>query len=152
MTEAGANGGGETWEYRFPPEAEQLRAVRRGIGERLENRGCDEDLAGNVALVVDEIVNNAIEHSDEYRAAGAELVLRVTPSGSDVSLEFEDPDVPPDVVEELSQRLQDSLSGGPPPIDNERGRGLFLIAGFVEDLAVGTLGPGGGLQLRGRVE
>jgi len=114
----------------------------------LEAAGIREDVVDNVLLVADEIVSNAIEHSDGYRAEQGNLVVRLSTADDDVLLEFEDPDVPGDMVDQLSEALAAGTENRP-PLDSERGRGLFLIALNVDVLTVRER-PGGGLLLLGR--
>ena len=135
-------------EFRFPPEPEHLRALRSQLRDKLAEFGVPEDLADNVLLVTDEIVSNAIEHAEDYRGHSGRLLVRVEPQDGDVLLEFEDPDVPPEVIAELAEALAAKRDNRPPP-DSERGRGLFLIAHNVKDLEVKQRDDGG-LHLHGR--
>ena len=83
---------------RFPPDPRQVRVVRQQVRERAGRMGAGETLCDAAALVVDELVNNAIEHGASYR----------TP----------------------------------------KGRGLFLISIYMEELRV-DVAPGGGMRLLG---
>ena len=137
----------EPLEIEFPPDPGFARTLRGSLRASLSGMGVSEDRLDFVLLVVDEIVNNAIEHSAAYRADG-KLLLRMTAKGRDVWLNFEDPDVPGEVITELSQVLS-GPADDVPPLDSERGRGLFLIAMNVEELEVDQR-PQGGMVLRGR--
>ena len=138
----------EPMEFRFPPEPEHLRSLRRHLRTKLDELGVHGDMADSVLLVLDEIVTNAIEHSDPYRDADGHLTVRLCTRDAAVVFDFEDPDVPEPVVRELAAALSAGPGNRPPP-DSERGRGLFLIAHHVDGLEI-TLRDGGGMRLHGR--
>jgi anti-sigma regulatory factor (Ser/Thr protein kinase) len=138
----------EPLEFRFPPELEHLRCLRRHLRTKLDELGVSADAADNVLLVVDEVVTNAIEHSDPYRVANGHLTVKLSTSGNDILLDFEDPDVPETVVRQLAAMLSNGPGNRPPP-EFERGRGLFLIAHHVDRLEI-SLRPKGGMHLHGR--
>lgn len=134
-------------EFSFAPQPEAVRRVRteaRQVAQRLgaSARGCD-----TVALVIDELVNNAIEHGTEYRVRGLALSVRLSVEGPGLAVEFVDPEMPPSAVEDLGEAL-DQASQGAPSLENERGRGLFLLSIYLEALRVDAA-DGGGLRLRG---
>jgi len=135
-------------EFRFPPALEHLRSLRRHLRQKLQESHVSVETADSVILVLDEIVTNAIEHADSYRNESGWLLVRLDASGTDVLFEFEDPDVPTDVVDALAATLANSNEDHP-PIDNERGRGLFLVALNIDDLKISHR-PDGGLHLHGR--
>jgi len=133
-------------EVRFPPEPDQLRSLRERVRGVLEELAADEQSVNKVVLVIDEMVANAIEHADPYRGS-SELLLRLTQRGQDVALDFEDPDVPADVIAELGAMLATG-SERRPPVESERGRGLFLMATGIDQLEVSGR-TGGGMRLTG---
>lgn len=137
----------EPLEFRFPPDPEHLRILRQHVRSKLEGLAIEEDTVNNVVLVVDEMVANAIEHADPYRGSG-HLLVRLRASGSDVLLDFEDPDVPADVIEELNTLLAAGAEKRPSP-ESERGRGLFLMATNIDRLEIVSR-PDGGMLLKGR--
>lgn len=134
-------------EFQFPPDPEHLRSLRQHLRSKLNDLGVIGEVADNVVLIIDEIVTNSIEHSDPYRNDG-QLVVRLGTDEKDVTLEFEDPDVPGSVVEELARAIESKIEKQPPP-DSERGRGLFLIASHIDSLEISQRARGG-LLLRGR--
>jgi len=135
-------------EFQFPPDLGYLRTLRRHLRGELASNGVSEDLRNKVLLVLDEIVTNAIDHGAEYRVGDGHLTLRLAVERTEVSLEFEDPDVPLVIVQRLAAML---ASGGElPPIEAERGRGLILLAASVDSLVV-TPRAAGGLHLAGRI-
>lgn len=138
----------ERLEIEFPADPNVTRTLRQDLRTKLEAMQVAPESLDFVLLVVDEIVNNAIEHSADYRAAKGQLRIRIEPQGQDVMLGFEDPDVPGDVVDELATVLGGGFDDTP-PLESERGRGLFLIAFNVQDLRVSRR-PDGGMLLQGR--
>jgi len=132
--------------YRFPPDVEHLRTLRSHLRHKLRLLGVPKDRAETVILVLDEIVTNSIEHAHGYRNSSSCLTLQMRTTGHDLQLDFEDPDVPATVVQKLASALA-SWGGSRPPLDSERGRGLYLIARNVDRLEIDER-PGGGLCLR----
>lgn len=135
-------------EFRFPPDPAHVRLLRQVAREAVVDMGMS-GFADDVALVLDELANNAIEHGASYRTEQSDLWVRLRPDGGNLSVEFEDREMPPDVVRELEDAL--SQASGIPPLDSERGRGLFLIAIHFSRLDVGA-GPNGGFLLQGVLE
>jgi anti-sigma regulatory factor (Ser/Thr protein kinase) len=134
---------------RFKPDAGALRSIRRGSREMAERLGAPEAMCDIVALVVDELVNNAIEHGASYRRLGADLSVGVAMDRGRVCVEFIDPEMPDQHVQGLAAALA-AAGNGMPSLESERGRGLFLIAIYMEEVRV-AIAPGGGLQLIGRL-
>ena len=133
-------------EYPFPPDVEHLRTLRSHLRHKLRLLGVSKERAEVVILVLDEIVMNSIEHAHGYRNPGSCLTLRMRTNGRDLQMDFEDPDVPGNIVRQLESALA-SWGGSRPPVDSERGRGLYLIARNVDRLEIDER-PGGGLSLR----
>lgn len=139
----------EPFEFCFPPEPEHLRAMRRLVRQRLGKDGVGDHAIEMLLLVLDEIVSNAIEHGLTYRKLHDPLLVRVHRNGDAVELEFEDPETPVELVQKLKAVL--GTSGiDLPPIANERGRGLFLVAALLQDIRI-TIRTHGGLRLTGRL-
>jgi anti-sigma regulatory factor (Ser/Thr protein kinase) len=134
---------------RFPPDPARLREVRRGARARAMRLGATPAVCDAVSLVIDELVNNAIEHGAAYRRRGVELSVQVGAVQGRLTVDFVDPEMPEDQVRDLARALHDAARGMP-TLDSERGRGLFLIAIYMEELRV-DVAPGGGLHLHGRL-
>ena len=66
-----------------------------------------------------------------------------------IVLEFIDPEMPDNQVLDLAHALRD-VADGMPALDSERGRGLFLISIYMDELRV-AIAQGGGLHLKGRM-
>ncbi len=135
--------------HRFPPEARHVRLARQHVRQQAGLLGAAESLCDAAALVIDELANNAVEHGAGYRQAGAMLSVDVAWSAGRLSVEFIDPEMPEQAVRELAAALQ-AAADGMPSLENERGRGLFLISIYMEEVRV-EVAPGGGLRLLGKL-
>jgi anti-sigma regulatory factor (Ser/Thr protein kinase) len=131
------------------PHVGQVRFLRADLREHLEARGVAEADVDRLVLVVDEMVNNAIEHGASHRRMSDVLRLRVDVEVAELRLEFVDPSAPGDLVAQLEEMLA-ACSSGRPPLFSERGRGLFLIADGLDELRVAVGDAGVGLRLLGR--
>jgi len=133
----------------FPPDARFLRLVRTEARASAEGLGAAPEQCDAVALVVDELVNNAIEHGAVYRRANRDLAVQVGAVDGRLTVDFFDPEMPVEMVRDLARALREAANGLP-ALDSERGRGLFLISIYLEELRV-DVGPVGGLHLHGRL-
>lgn len=133
--------------FSFPPDQRHLRVLRKEVRARLVALQITEERIDTVLLVLDEIVTNSIDHADDYRRS-SHLRIELRQDGDAIVFDFDDPDVPHETVERLA-RAFDAQQTRPEP-HFERGRGLFLLAGSVDDLSIAA-GPHGGLHLSGRV-
>ena len=134
----------------FPPEGAALREVRAKVREMAAALGAAPEIQDRVALVVDELVNNAIEHGASYREAGTDLSVSIRVEGEHLAIDFFDLEMPTAEVAELAEGLRASAAGMP-ALESERGRGLFLLSVYLEDLAAGPAEQGG-LRLSGRLQ
>ena len=134
----------------FPPEGAALREVRAKVREMTAALGAAPEIQDRVALVVDELVNNAIEHGASYREAGTDLSVSIRVEGDHLAIDFFDLEMPTAEVAELAEGLRASAAGMP-ALESERGRGLFLLSVYLEDLAAGPAEQGG-LRLSGRLQ
>ena len=137
-----------THELLFQPDPGELRRIRGEVREFAARLGATERVCDTAALVVDELVNNAIEHGVAYRQHGHELAVRITTAKKGVEVEFLDPEMPDDEVTDLGKALANATDT--PSLENERGRGLFLLSIYLDDLRV-ELASKGGLSLRGTI-
>ena len=133
----------------FPPDGSVLHEVRAKVRSLAANLGAEPRICDNLALVVDELVNNAIEHGVAYRQSRTDLAVRLLAEGERLALEFFDPEMPVDAVDELAQALV-ATANGMPSLESERGRGLFLLTVYLEELRA-EAAPQGGLRLVGFV-
>lgn len=130
------------------PHVGQVRFLRADLRAGLEDCGVAEDAVDQLVLVADEIVNNAIEHGAFHREAADVLRLHVEVDADEVRFEFVDPSAPADLVSQVDAMLR-ACAEGRPPLDSERGRGLFLIADGLDGVRVDAVGDRG-LRLSGR--
>jgi anti-sigma regulatory factor (Ser/Thr protein kinase) len=133
----------------FPPKSTVLRQLRAEVRKLAVHFGAEERIGDNLALVVDELVNNAIEHGAEYRSAGIDLAIQIDRDGERLRIEFFDPEMPGPTVDELAELLTQSANGMP-SLESERGRGLFLLSVYLQDLAADRA-LHGGLRLVGHI-
>ncbi|MGC6487067.1 MAG: ATP-binding protein [Planctomycetota bacterium] len=137
-------------ELSFPADGAVLRQVRAEVRAAAAALGAQPAVCDNLALVVDELVNNAIEHGASYRQGTAELRVAILGQGDALTIDFFDPEMPPEQVVELAAVLAETANGMP-SLDSERGRGLFLLSVYLEELRAGHA-PDGGLCLSGRIQ
>jgi anti-sigma regulatory factor (Ser/Thr protein kinase) len=134
---------------RFPPDPQLLRRIRSDVRARAAGLGATPASCDALSLVVDELVNNAIEHGAAYRHKGVELSVAIAKDQDRITIDFVDPEMPDELVRDLARALRDA-AGGMPTLDSERGRGLFLVAIYMEEVRV-DVAAGGGLHLHGRL-
>ena len=134
---------------KIPADGSVLRKVRAKVRDLAGRLGAEPIVCDNLALVVDELVNNAVEHGAVYRKTDQDLAVRITLDSGDFQIEFFDPEMPLEQVEDLSQVLTASANGMP-ALESERGRGLFLLTVYLEELRAEAASQGG-LRLVGKI-
>jgi anti-sigma regulatory factor (Ser/Thr protein kinase) len=135
--------------FRFLPDPAELGRVRDNVRRIAADLGAAAASCDTAALVIDELVNNAIEHGVDYRTGDQELQVSLSMEAGRLVVEFLDPDMPESEVVALGRSLKDAADGLP-PLDRERGRGLFLLAIYMEELRI-DVATDGGLLLQGRL-
>ncbi len=135
--------------FRFLPDPAELGRVRDNVRRIAADLGAAAASCDTAALVIDELVNNAIEHGVDYRTGDQELQVSLSMEAGRLVVEFLDPDMPESEVVALGRSLKDAADGLP-PLDSERGRGLFLLAIYMEELRI-DVATDGGLLLQGRL-
>lgn len=140
----------ELFDQRFPADLSRLADLRRVLREHLEGAGVDESQVERMVLVVDEVVSNAIEHGSAYRRSADPIRVCVERVEAVLLLKVDDADVPSDLVSSLARVFDDRLESAPSAVV-ERGRGMFLITMFLEDLEI-VSAEGGGMRLQGRLD
>ena len=136
-------------ELSFPPEGSVLRDLRAKVRRLAGSLGAIASVCDNLALIVDELVNNAIEHGAAYRRKHLDLGLRISPDGDRIAIEFLDPEMPPEAIADLARGLEATTSGMP-SLESERGRGLFLLSIYLDRLRAEPHAAGG-LRLTGSI-
>ncbi len=110
--------------WTFRPE--DLGTLRRELAAVVGSSGLDEDGGEDLVYSCSEVATNAVEHGDGTGTAWAwvdddEVVCQVADGG----------------------RITDPFPGVvPPPVDQDRGRGLWLARALCDDVDVAS-GPGG---------
>lgn len=129
----------------IPSDLAFVRPVRKMLEGLLYAQGWEEDDVDDASLIVTEIVQNAVEHGS--RGDGSERIfVTVYPHEAAVDLEVRDPGTGKDPALAVTRDVTE-----PVPMDEPRGRGLFLI----HRLSVGferTIDETGGLCIRARKE
>lgn len=129
----------------IPSDLAYVRPVRKMIEGLLYAQGWEEDDVDDASLILTEIVQNAVEHGS--RGDGSERIhVSVHALDKAVEVEVRDPGTGKDPALAIERDVT-----APVPMDEPRGRGLFLIhrlsAGFEREIA-----DGGGLCIRARKE
>ncbi len=126
---------------RIPNRLEMVRALRALLAGTLEGRGVDEEDAQEIQLVVSEIVNNSIEHVRGRGPGGYhEVEILFGVDGDRVVGRVRDEG-------EGGIQQKDFDRAAPPDVGTDRGRGLFLIQAYVDELSVTPL-RGVGTEIR----
>lgn len=132
-------------QLQIPSHLAFVRPVRKMLEGLLQAQGWDEDDVDDAALIITEIVQNAVEHGS--RGDGKESIRIVLDARADaVEMEVEDPGSGEDPQAALDRDVET-----PVPLEESRGRGLFLIYRLAGDMQR-TLGSSGGLCIRARKE
>ena len=134
----------------FAPRAGVLKQLRVEVRRLAVSFGAEDRVGDNLALVVDELVNNAIEHGAEYRRQGTDLAVQIESSGEQLRIEFFDPEMPAATISELAEMIT-AVANGMPSLESERGRGLFLLSVYLQDLRAEAAATGG-LRLVGHID
>ena len=134
----------------FPPRSSVLSKLRPRVRDLACQMGAPTEVGERLALVVDELVNNAVEHGAAYRRRGLDLAIELHVVAEGTQISFFDQEMPVDSVRELARALAASAAGIP-TLSNERGRGLFLMSIYLGGLRV-EVASNGGLRLVGTVQ
>ncbi len=134
----------------LPAAHSASRMARQVVGKFAAERGLGEDEVSTLELVASELLSNAVDHggggsameeSDIEGDVRMLLHLSVAPGGWALSVSDQgggDPD-------EMAPFLDDT---GIPDLEDERGRGFFLLVQMVDELTVARSADGKGLTFR----
>ena len=129
----------------IPSDLAFVRPVRKMLEGLLYAQGWEEDDVDDASLIVTEIVQNAVEHGS--RNDGSEQIeIAIHVRRTAVDLEVRDPGTGKDPTVAVERDVT-----APVPMDEPRGRGLFLI----NRLSIGferSVEDEGGLLIRARKE
>lgn len=129
----------------IPSDLAFVRPVRKMLEGLLYGQGWEEDDVDDASLIVTEIVQNAVEHGS--RNDGSE---RITITISAQAMAVELVVVDPGTGKEPNLAVQRDVTTAV-PMDQPRGRGLFLIHRLSADFER-TVDGQGGLRIRARKE
>jgi serine/threonine-protein kinase RsbW len=124
----------------FSADLRYVRAVRHFISALCALAEYDEDETESIALVITEILNNSIEHGARGPADEIGVVVRVTEGRFD--FECNDPGAGGDAFAKQALTIAREM----PDLEQPRGRGLFLIRNYMDDLQV-TYDPVSGTRV-----
>ncbi len=126
---------GPGFELRIRAQAEQLRHVRHELGSWLVGQGTAPEVSAEIALAAHEAAANVVEHA--YPRDAGDLVVRADAVDGQVVVVVED---------EGDWRA--------PSRTNQRGRGLALMHGLMDDVEITTAEDGSGtrVKLRRRID
>lgn len=111
---------------------EAVVAARRAIHEWMKRAAATDQALNEMALVITEICNNAVEHG----SATPDEPMKLTAEITDGILKMEIIEKSGEAVDPIGQALLESF--GPPSLEEERGRGLFLIRVYVDEFQIDT--------------
>ena len=113
---------------RIPAQVRELHGIRRALGRWLDAHGAAPEVRADVALAVHEAAANAVEHA--YPRGAGELIVRARHDDGRFVV----------VVE-------DEGEWRPPSRTDQRGRGLALMHGLMDDVEIVPSGSGSGTRV-----
>ena len=136
----------------LPAAHSASRMARQVVGKFAVERGLPEDEVGTLELVTSELLSNAVDHGGGGAAMEEDdvkdgvrmfLHLRVTPDRWILSVSDQGGGDPA----EVEPFLDDTAL---PDLEDERGRGFFLLVQMVDEITVERSGDGKGLEFTAR--
>jgi serine/threonine-protein kinase RsbW len=129
------------WFIRIPNRLVLMRAVRALLSSTCEAHEVDEEATQEILLAVSEIVNNSIEH---VKGSGLDGYHEV-----DIRFGIGGNSAVGTVLDEGTGGIaqKDFEVAETPTLENDRGRGLYLIRAYVDELVVREI-PGVGTEIR----
>lgn len=133
------------------PAAHSAQRMARSVVRRFaKSEGVSEEEIEKIEFITSELLSNAIDHGGGERAmeeadrpgdVRMSLLLRITPEG----WELEVGDQGGGDLDEVSAMLSPQNT---PDLEDERGRGFFLLSGMLDSLTVAKSEDGLGLVFR----
>jgi anti-sigma regulatory factor (Ser/Thr protein kinase) len=126
---------GRDFELQTHAQAGQLQHLRHELGSWLDGRGAAREVRAEIALAVHEAAANVVEHA--YPDGTGDIVVRARADDGQVTV----------IVEDRGEWR-------PPSRTNQRGRGLALMHGLMDDVQIDAVEDGSGTRvtLRRRVD
>lgn len=124
----------DDFEMRIAAQATELHSVRHALARWIDGQGAPPEVGAEVTLAVHEAAANAVEHAYPRRAG--ELIVRARHDDG-----------------QLVVVVEDEGEWRPPGRTDQRGRGLALMHGLMDDVEIVPSGTGSGTRvtLRRRV-
>ena len=119
---------GPDFELRIRAAAEQLQEVRHELGSWLDGHGAAPEVGAEIALATHEAAANVVEHA--YPGGAGELVVRACTDDDQVTV----------TVEDDGEWRAPSRTG-------QRGRGLVLMHGLMDDVEITAAEDGTGTRV-----
>ena len=129
------DGAPDDFEMRISAQAEELRSIRQALGTWLDGQGAPPEVGAEVALAVHEAAANVVEHA--YPRGSGALIVRARHDNG-----------------RLVVVVEDEGEWRAPSRTDQRGRGLALMHGLMDDVEIvpSEAGSGTRVTLRRRVE
>ena len=129
------DGAPDDFEMRIPAQAEELQSIRQALGTWLDGHGAPPEVGAEVALAVHEAAANVVEHA--YPRGSGELTVRARHENG-----------------RLVVVVEDEGEWRAPSRTDQRGRGLALMHGLMDDVEIAPSETGSGTRvtLRRRVD
>lgn len=143
---------GEELKLDLPAAHSAGRMARQVVGKFALEKGIVEEEIGTLELVTSELLSNAVDHggggsameeSDIVGDVRMQLHLRAGPNGWTLSVADQGGGDPAEMEPFLD-------STALPDLEDERGRGFFLLVQMVDEISVGRSPDGKGLEFVAR--
>jgi anti-sigma regulatory factor (Ser/Thr protein kinase) len=119
---------GPDFELRIRAEAEQLQEVRHALGSWLDGHGVAPPVGAEIALAVHEAAANVVEHA--YPRGAGDVTVRARTDDGRVTV-----------------TVEDDGEWRPPSRTDQRGRGLALMHGLMDDVEITAVEDGSGTRV-----
>ena len=116
------------FELRIRAEGEQLQEVRHALGSWLDAHGVAPAVRAEIALAAHEAAANVVEHA--YRARSGDVIVR---AGTDDN--------------RVTVTVEDDGEWRAPSRTDQRGRGLALMHGLMDDVEITNVEDGSGTRV-----
>jgi anti-anti-sigma factor len=123
----------EQMELSFPPHMELVPAVRQLLRRVAKQKGYGNRDAFRIETIVDEVCNNAAEHSNKDASRDIRLSVSIDLKKIEIKVVNNSDPEKVEALREFSKTISETFT---PVISDKRGRGLSLIKMLSTDLAI----------------